>query len=77
MDFYRNALTYLTYANLETIPAAEQMTLAFDLGIAALIGESIYNFGELVSTRVVLLVLIKRSLVMISPNHSKVDQQSG
>lgn len=47
VEFYRNALTYLTYANLETIPAAEQSTLAFDLGIAALIGESIYNFGEL------------------------------
>jgi 26S proteasome regulatory subunit N9 len=47
VEFYKSALTYLTYANLEHIPANEQMALAFDLGIAALIGESIYNFGEL------------------------------
>lgn len=47
VEFYRSALTYLSYANLETIPPNEQMSLAFDLGIAALIGESIYNFGEL------------------------------
>jgi 26S proteasome regulatory subunit N9 len=47
VEFYRSALTYLTYASLEAIPANDQMSLAFDLGIAALIGESIYNFGEL------------------------------
>jgi len=53
VEFYRNALTYLTYANLETIPATEQMTLAFDLGIAALTGESIYNFGELLGNDII------------------------
>jgi len=49
VEFYRSALTYLTYANVETLPASEQQALAFDLGIAALIGESIYNFGELLA----------------------------
>jgi len=49
IEFYRSALTYLTYANIEALPANEQVALAFDLGIAALIGETIYNFGELLA----------------------------
>lgn len=47
IEFYNNALKYLAYVQLETIPRNQQLELAFDLGIAALIGDSIYNFGEL------------------------------
>jgi 26S proteasome regulatory subunit N9 len=48
LEFYTNALKYLAYVQLETaVPINQQIELAFDLGIAALIGESIYNFGEL------------------------------
>ncbi len=48
IDFYNNALKYLAYVQLDTLPTSQQLELAFDLGIAALIGDSIYNFGELV-----------------------------
>jgi len=48
LEFYRNGLLYLAYANLDTIPEQEKVSLAFDLSLAALIGESIYNFQELV-----------------------------
>ncbi len=47
-EFYRHALLYLAYVPLEEIPLIKQQALAFDIGIAALLGDSIYNFGELV-----------------------------
>jgi 26S proteasome regulatory subunit N9 len=47
-EFYRNSLMYLVYTPIETIPLSEQQSLAFDMGIAALISPDIYNFGELV-----------------------------
>jgi 26S proteasome regulatory subunit N9 len=49
LDFYRSALLYLAYVQVENMPLNEQMALAYDLGIAALIGESTYNFGELLA----------------------------
>jgi 26S proteasome regulatory subunit N9 len=39
-------MLYLTYTPLEEIAAADQNTLAVDIGLAALLGD-IYNFGEL------------------------------
>lgn len=48
IEFYNSALKYLAYVQLESIPKKQQLELAFDLGIAALIGDNIYNFGELV-----------------------------
>jgi hypothetical protein len=47
-EFYRNALMYLVYTPLELIPLDKQQTLAFDMGIAALVATDIHNFGELV-----------------------------
>jgi len=46
-DFYRNSLLYLTYTPLNSIPAQEQVQLAYDVGLAALLGHDIYQFGEL------------------------------
>eukprot|EP01113_Clastostelium_recurvatum_P043395 TRINITY_DN716_c0_g1_i1.p1 TRINITY_DN716_c0_g1~~TRINITY_DN716_c0_g1_i1.p1 ORF type:complete len:385 (+),score=113.93 TRINITY_DN716_c0_g1_i1:71-1225(+) len=53
VEFFKNAMLYLAYVPLEEIPKQQQVGLAFDLGIAALIGESIYNFGELLSHDVI------------------------
>ena len=39
---------YLVYTPLEKIAINEQQSLAFDLGISALVSKDIYNFGELV-----------------------------
>jgi len=53
IEFYNHALKYLAYAQLDNIARKEQLELAFDLGIAALIGDSIYNFGELLGHDIV------------------------
>eukprot|EP00761_Pharyngomonas_kirbyi_P008617 gb/GECH01008629.1/.p1 GENE.gb/GECH01008629.1/~~gb/GECH01008629.1/.p1 ORF type:complete len:378 (+),score=121.87 gb/GECH01008629.1/:1-1134(+) len=46
-EFFRNALLYLAYTPAEEMSIIEQKNVAFDLGIAALIAEDVYNFGEL------------------------------
>lgn len=48
-EYYKTALLYLAYTPQEEIPLAEQQRIAFDLGIAALLGQTVYNFGELLS----------------------------
>eukprot|EP00285_Hemiselmis_virescens_P005840 CAMPEP_0173384904 /NCGR_PEP_ID=MMETSP1356-20130122/7496_1 /TAXON_ID=77927 ORGANISM="Hemiselmis virescens, Strain PCC157" /NCGR_SAMPLE_ID=MMETSP1356 /ASSEMBLY_ACC=CAM_ASM_000847 /LENGTH=398 /DNA_ID=CAMNT_0014340495 /DNA_START=54 /DNA_END=1250 /DNA_ORIENTATION=+ len=46
-DFYKSSLLYLAYTPLESLSAEQKQALAFDLGLAALCGEKIYQFGEL------------------------------
>lgn len=47
-DYYRNFLLFLACINVETeMSAAEQVECAHDLGISALLGDTIYHFGEL------------------------------
>eukprot|EP00180_Rhodochaete_pulchella_P001894 Plantae.Rhodophyta-Rhodochaete_pulchella.ctg2847.p1 GENE.Plantae.Rhodophyta-Rhodochaete_pulchella.ctg2847~~Plantae.Rhodophyta-Rhodochaete_pulchella.ctg2847.p1 ORF type:complete len:234 (+),score=39.57 Plantae.Rhodophyta-Rhodochaete_pulchella.ctg2847:190-891(+) len=48
-SFYRNALTFLSYTAPEKMPVQDKVQWASDLAIAALVGEDIYNFGELMS----------------------------
>ena len=43
-----NLNRYLGCIELTSLSAAEQKNQAFHLGIAALLGEGIYNLGELV-----------------------------
>jgi len=47
-NFFSTALQYLGYTQLESITKEERVGLAFDLGLAALLGERLYNFGELI-----------------------------
>jgi len=53
-EFYRNTLLYLVYANLESIPLVDSQTMAFDLGVAALVAKEIHNFGELIAHPILL-----------------------
>jgi len=46
-EFYKNGLMYLAYTPLQEISGEQTRALAFDLGITALVGDTIYNFGEL------------------------------
>jgi len=46
-EFLKNSLLYLTYTPLATIPIEEQQSLAAAVSLAAVRGEGIYNFGEL------------------------------
>lgn len=46
-DYYKNALLYLACVDQEDLDLRERQSRAFDLSIAALASDSIYNFGEL------------------------------
>ncbi|KAI2471150.1 hypothetical protein F4781DRAFT_388188 [Annulohypoxylon bovei var. microspora] len=46
-SYYRNALLYLACIDLSSLSPDERKARAYDLGIAALVSDSIYNFGEL------------------------------
>lgn len=49
MLFYENSMLYLSYTPVEKIPIDEQRKTAYALALAALVGEDIYNFGDLLS----------------------------
>nr|CAG4640850.1 EOG090X05V9 [Eulimnadia texana] len=48
-DYYRAALRYLGCTDLDTLSADEKQKQAFQLGLAALLGQGIYNIGELLA----------------------------
>jgi len=48
-DYYRDALRFLGCMDLADIPKQEQEERAFNLGLAAILGKSVYNFGELLA----------------------------
>jgi 26S proteasome regulatory subunit N9 len=46
-SYYRNALLYLACIDIKSLSPAERRNRAYDLSLAALVGSSIHNFGEL------------------------------
>lgn len=46
-SYYKNALLFLACIDLDSLPQSERQSRAYDLSIAALVSDSIYNFGEL------------------------------
>lgn len=48
-DYYRDALRFLGCMDLNDIPSGEQAVRAFNLGLAAILGKNVYNFGELLA----------------------------
>eukprot|EP00958_Prasinococcus_capsulatus_P022344 scaffold3142_cov416-Prasinococcus_capsulatus_cf.AAC.11 len=47
-EFYRSALMYLSFISVEKdLDESSRLSLAVDLGLAALLGENVYGFGEL------------------------------
>ncbi|KAF2197662.1 hypothetical protein GQ43DRAFT_195470 [Delitschia confertaspora ATCC 74209] len=46
-SYYKNALLFLACIDLEALDLRERQSRAYDLSIAALVSDSIYNFGEL------------------------------
>ncbi|KAF8250056.1 hypothetical protein K440DRAFT_597446 [Wilcoxina mikolae CBS 423.85] len=46
-SYYKNALLYLACVQSHELPKEKQTELAYNLSIAALLSEKIYNFGEL------------------------------
>lgn len=47
-QYYKSALLFLACINIDEISPEERVSRAYDLAIAALLGDMIYNFGELV-----------------------------
>ncbi|KAI8971864.1 hypothetical protein BDF20DRAFT_825235 [Mycotypha africana] len=45
--YYRSTLLYLACVNIEDLADKERLERAYDLSLAALMGDNIYNFGEL------------------------------
>jgi len=46
-SFYRTTLLYLACVDIEELGQKERHRLAYDISLAALVSETIYNFGEL------------------------------
>ena len=59
IDFYKAILMFLAYTPIEQIKKETQQQLAVDLSISAIISEEIYNFGEVISSPV--LVVLKNT----------------
>uniref|UniRef100_K1PKF6 26S proteasome non-ATPase regulatory subunit 13 n=1 Tax=Magallana gigas TaxID=29159 RepID=K1PKF6_MAGGI len=47
--YYQEALRFLGCTNMNDMPASEQIERAFNLGLAAILGDGVYNFGELLA----------------------------
>ncbi|KAK8578981.1 hypothetical protein V6N13_142221 [Hibiscus sabdariffa] len=56
-DFYKNALLYLAYTSVASISESFKLDLAFDLSLSALLGDNIYNFGELLAHPIITSLL--------------------
>lgn len=46
-EFYRAALQYLAFADLEKMPLEQRAALAADVGLAALLADDVHDFGAL------------------------------
>ncbi|TNN49472.1 26S proteasome non-ATPase regulatory subunit 13 [Liparis tanakae] len=46
-SYYKDALRYLGCVEIKELPETEKQERAFTLGLAGLLGEGVYNFGEL------------------------------
>lgn len=47
-QYYKSALLYLACINISDLNEADRIGRAYDLSLSALLGDMIYNFGELV-----------------------------
>ena len=47
--YYREAIQYVAYTSLSELSQEEQYNLATDLSLAALTGEGVFNFGEVIA----------------------------
>eukprot|EP00008_Paramoeba_atlantica_P003845 CAMPEP_0201490026 /NCGR_PEP_ID=MMETSP0151_2-20130828/24723_1 /ASSEMBLY_ACC=CAM_ASM_000257 /TAXON_ID=200890 /ORGANISM="Paramoeba atlantica, Strain 621/1 / CCAP 1560/9" /LENGTH=396 /DNA_ID=CAMNT_0047875813 /DNA_START=60 /DNA_END=1250 /DNA_ORIENTATION=+ len=50
--YYKNSLLYLAYTPLDTVPVQTQIDLGFDLCLSALVSETIYTFGDLLTHKI-------------------------
>ncbi|XP_065016086.1 26S proteasome non-ATPase regulatory subunit 13 homolog B-like [Musa acuminata AAA Group] len=48
-EFYKSTLLHLAYTTVETLSESFKLDLAFDLSLSALLGDNVFNFGELLA----------------------------
>jgi len=48
--YYANALMFLSYSSVEDLSEEERYSLATDMSLAAITGDGVYNFGEVIAT---------------------------
>ena len=65
-EFYRNALLFLSNASASDVAVDAQAAIAYDIALAGLLGDHIFNFGELLQHP------IMSSLKKATPLHSAV-----
>ena len=51
-EFYKASLLFLAYTPADQIPSSEKYSLATDMALAALTGDGVFNFGEVIATPV-------------------------
>lgn len=51
--YYKNALMLLAYTPVETLSPAQATSLATDMSLAAISGDAVYNFGEVLDSPIV------------------------
>ena len=52
-EFYKSGMLYLAYVSCESLPKETRAALSVDLCLAALLGENVYNFAELLAHPIV------------------------
>ena len=55
-QFYKSCLMYLVFTPTENVANDEGLKLATDLSFAALLGDGIYNFGEIITNNILTLL---------------------
>ncbi len=53
IEFYRNGLLFLAHSRPGSIPEAELAHVGLSLGLSALVGDGIFNFGELLNNPII------------------------
>lgn len=56
-EFYKSALLFLSYTQIEQLSLEDRYSLATDMALAAISSDEIYNFGEVIATPVLSALL--------------------
>jgi 26S proteasome regulatory subunit N9 len=70
-QYYKSALLYLACVDLEELTQADRVERAYDLSLSALLGDMIYNFGELVSGHMHARETIINSAFSVNASYSR------
>jgi len=55
-EFYKSSLMYLAYVSSDSLPADFKVALAVDISLAALLGQNVYSFGELLQHPIIVVL---------------------